>query len=237
MSDFDHEYLIKGAPRVLTKVAREIENFFSEYIDAERDCNFNPMVMNSDGTLSWSGSEESLMVDLDNALAGLTKGNAAKIWAYHGETGRDYIEGCLLLLEKGKNSEAGYWKADVGFNAGMAAIELEQSASVDAAMVLLKELESVCKRANRLAAVLAEMLLTALDRHPSLAANESIWKRIMAIKGPIEASDIMSEQAHNDDDLDPNRVRKLIAMLEAKQLAEGLAEPSGGACTPKAVRL
>ena len=237
MSDFDHEYLIKGPPRVLAKVSREINNFLREYIEAERDCHFSPIVKNNDGSLSWSGSEESLMVDLDNALARLTKGNATKIWAYHGETGRDYIEGCLLLLEKGQNIAAGYWKADVGFKAAMAANELEQSASVDAAMVLLKELESVCKRANRLAAVLAEMLLSALDRHPSLVANDSIWTRVMAIKGPIEASDIMSKRTHNDDEMDPDRVRRLLANIEAKILAEGLTEPAGDACTPKAVRL
>jgi hypothetical protein len=59
----------------------------------------------------------------------------------------------------------------------------------------------------------------------------------MAIKGPIEASDIMSKRTHNDDEMDPDRVRRLLANIEAKILAEGLTEPAGDACTPKAVRL
>lgn len=237
MSDMNHEYLIKGAPRVLAKVSREINNFRSEYRDPERGHYSNLIVKKDDGSLSWSGSEDSLMEELDDGLAGLTNRNATKIWAYHGETGDDYIEGYLLLLEKGKNIEAGYWKADVGFKAAMAAIELDHSASVDAALVLLKELERACKHADRLSAVLAEMLLTALDRHPSLASNESIWTRVMNIKGPIVASDLMSEEASNDDEMDPDRVRHLLAKIEAKILADGMTEPAGDACTPKAVRL
>jgi hypothetical protein len=237
MSDMNHEYLIKGSPRVLTKVVNEINNFRREYGGPESGRNFKSIIENNDGTLSWSCWEESLMVDLDNVLEGLTQRNATKIWAYHGEENDYYIYGCLFAMEKGKCQEAGFWKADVGFNAAMAAIELEQSASEDTALVLLKELERVCKHADRMSAVLAEMLLTALDRHPSLASNESIWTRVMAIKGQIEASDILSERASNDDELDPNRVRRLMANVEAKILADGLTELAGDACTPKAVRL
>lgn len=181
--------------------------------------------------------EDSLMSDLDGALEGLTKRNATKIWAYHGETGDDYINGYLSVMEKGGCTDGGYWDADVGLNAAMAAIELEKSASLDDALGLLKELEWACKQPGRLSAVLAEMLLTALDRHPSLASNESIWKRVMNIKGQIEASDLMSERANNDGEMDPDRVRRLLAKIEAKILADGLTEPAGVACTPKAVRL
>lgn len=237
MSDMNHEYLIKGAPRVLSKVEREINNFRREYGGPESGRNFKSIIENNDGTLSWSCWEDSLMTDLDGALEGLTQRNATKIWAYHGEENDYYIYGCLFAMEKGKCQEAGFWKADVGFNAAMAAIELEQAASVDAAMVLLEELEQVCKHADRLSAVLAEMLLTAMDRHPSLASNESIWTRVMNIKGQIEASDIMSERTCNDDEMDPDSVRRLLAKIEAKILADGLTEPAGDACTPKAVRL
>lgn len=237
MSELSHEYVIKGAPRVLAKAAVEINKIRVEYCDAERSRYSNPVVKNDDGSLSWSGSEGWVLDDLDMALGKLTKRNATKIWAYHGETGDDYIEGYLLLLEKGQNIEAGYWKADVGFKAAMAAIELDQSANVDAALVLLKELEWVCKRVDRLSYVLAEMLLTVLDRHPSLASNESIWTRVMNIKGPIVESDLMSEEASNDCDMDPDSVRHLLSKIEAKILADGMTEPTGDACTPKAVRL
>ena len=237
MYDMNHEYLIKGAPRVLTKVAREINNIRHEYYNPERGRQSNPIAKNHDGSLSWSGSENWLLSDLDEGLAKLTKRNATKIWIYHGEDGDDYIHGYLSVLEKGRCTDGGYWDADVGFNAAMAAIELEKSPSVDDALDLLKELEWACKQPGRLSAVLAEMLLAALDSHPSLASNESIWTRFMAIKGQIEASDIMSERASNDEKLDPNRVRRLLAKIEAKILADGLTEPAGDACTPKAVRL
>lgn len=237
MPDMNHEYLIKGAPRVLTKVKLEINKFRSEYCDPERGRYSKPIVKNSDGTLSWSGTEDSLMSDLDDDLPALTKRNATKIWAYHGETGDDYIHGYLSVMEKGGCTDCGYWDADVGFNAAMAAIELEKSASMDDALDLLKELEWACKHPGRLSAVLAEMLFTALDRHSSLASNESIWKRVMNIKGQIEASDLMSERANNDGEMDPDRVRRMLAKIEAKILTDGLTEPAGDACTPKAVRL
>ena len=237
MCEWSHEYLIKGAPRVLKKVEREIGKFCSEYCDPDYARYGSRTRKNNDGTLSWLSYEDSLMVDLDNALESLTNRNATKIWAYHGEDNENYIYGCLFFMEKGRCKEVGFWNADVDFDAAMAAIELKQSASVDAALVILETLESACKEPGRLSAVLAEMLLTALDRHPSLDANEAIWTRIMAIKCQIEASDFMSQRTHNDDELDPNRASKLIATLEAKQLADGLAKPSGEVCPPKAVRL
>lgn len=42
MPDMNHEYLIKGAPRVLTKVNLEINKFRSEYCDPERVAIANP---------------------------------------------------------------------------------------------------------------------------------------------------------------------------------------------------
>jgi hypothetical protein len=237
MPDLNHEYLVKGAPSVLAKVVKAINHFRSEYVDPERDDYYHPIVKNGDGTLSWTSSEESLMFDLDKELASLTKRNATKIWTYHGETSDDYIEGCLQVLEKGRINDAGYWKADVGFKAAMAAIELEQSASADAALVLLHELEQICKHADRLAAVLADMLLTALERHPSLVANDSIWSRVTAIKAQIAVSDLMSEEASNDDEMDPDRVRRLLANIEAIKLADGLNKPADGACTSTEIRL
>ena len=238
MYDMNHEYHIKGSPRVLSKVVQEINQFRSEYCeDPDRDRTCNPVRKNNDGTLSWSGCENSLMWDLDDSLVGLTSRNATKIWAYHGETNDDCILGYVYFMEKGGRRQAGFWDADVGFQASMAAIELEKSANVDAAKVLLKNLDRACERPGRLSAVLAEMLLVALDRHPALASDDSIWTRIMRLQSQIAASDIKSETASGDRDMDPQRVHGLFAKLEAAQLADCLTAPTGEACPPKALRL
>jgi len=237
MCDMNHEYLIKGSPRVLTKVARVINKFRSEYGDSDRGRYFKPVIANNDGSLSWSVWESVNMMDLDEELAALTHRNATTIWAYHGETSDDYIEGYLLVMEKGSSREAGFWNDDVGFDSAMAAFELGQSPSVEAAMVLLEDLERQCNQPGRMSAVLAEMLLSALLDHPSLAANDAIWTRVTKLQSQIVASDINSEMAGGDSDLDPMRVRRLLAQLEAIKLETGLTEPTGQACLPKAVRL
>ena len=238
MYDMNHEYHIKGSPRVLSKVVQEINQFRSEYCeDPDRDRICNPVRKNNDGTLSWSGCENSLMWDLDDSFVGLTRSNATKILACHGETNDDCILGYVYLMEKGDRRQSGFWDADVGFQAGMAAIELEKSANVDAAMVLLKNLERACERPGRLSAVLAEMLPVALDRSPALASDDSIWTRIMRLQGQIAASDIKSETASGDRDMDSQLAKGLFAKLEAKKLKEVLTPPTGQACLPKAVRL
>lgn len=88
-----------------------------------------------------------------------------------------------------------------------------------------------------MAAVTADMLLTALERHPSLVANDSVWSGVTAIKGQIIASDLMSEKAFNDDEMDPDRVSRLLANIEAMKLADGLIKPAGGTCTSTEIRV
>lgn len=238
MYDMNHEYHIKDSPRVLSKVVQEINQFRSEYCeDPDQDRTCNPVRKNNDGTVSWSGCENSLMWDLDDSLVGLTRRNATKIWAYHGETSDDYIRGYVYFMEKGGRREAGFWDADVGFQAGMAAIELEKSANVDAAMVLLKNLERACERPGRLSGVLAEMMLEALHRHPNLVTHDSIWSRITNLRSQIAASSVDSETASGDYEMDPQRINRLFAKIESCQLADCLTAPTGEACPPKAVRL
>ena len=48
-----------------------------------------------------------------------------------------------------------------------------------------------------------------------------------AIKGQILASDLMSDEASNDDKMDTDRVRSMLAKIEARNLAVGLPELAG----------
>jgi hypothetical protein len=230
------KYRIEGSPRVLAKVVQTINQYQKEYGE-DTDGLSSRVCKNADGSLSWSGWAYSLMWELDRALVKLTRRNATRIWAYHGENNDNYIRGWILSMEKGSDREDGFWAANVGYDAAMAAIELEQSANADAAMVLLKELERACDRPGRLSAVLAEMMLEALHRHPNLVTHDSIWSRITNLRSQIAASSVDSEAASGDYEMDPQRINWLFAKIESCQLADCLTAPTGEACPPKAVRL
>jgi hypothetical protein len=103
----------------------------------------------------------------------------------------------------------------------------------------MRELDRVCERPGRLSAVLAQMLLEALVRHPSLASNATIWTGIMELRSQIAASDIHSETVWGDSDqeLDSNDIDGLFAKIEAGRLMAALSTPTGEACPPKVVRL
>ena len=236
MSETSFYYEIKGTKSSLSKVADTILAFREQF--AERvDVNPYPVTTDADGNMYWMGTLPSPMFELDDDLMALTRRSATKILVYQGEDSDSYIEGCVRLMEKGKYSTLEYWQADVGFDAAMASIKLEETADVHAAGRLLKSLEKACRQPGRLSAVLAQMLLEALDRHPSLAEDEGIWSRISAIRPQIDASDFWSETADGDLGTNPCRIGQLFADIEAKKLASGLMERTGEACPPKDARL
>lgn len=230
------KYRIEGSPRVLQKFVKTIQEYRVDCgngMDGLR-C---PIYDHMDGSLSWAGWQDSLMGELDGYLCALTRRNATRIWAYHGEANDDYRYGCVRRFGKGEVHEAGHWDSDVGFDAAMAAIELQNSKSFDAAMLLVKKLEWECARPGRLSAVLAQMVLEAMVRHPSLAMEGPIWSRVTELRSQISASNLTSETAGGDREMDPNRIGWLFAKIEAGKLLAGLAATTGEACPPKVARL
>ena len=238
MSDsINFKYRIEGSPRVLAKFVQTIKKVRFEYGDGKcADGLGFPVYDRMDGSLTWAGWAGSLVYDNDESLASLTRRNATRILAYHGESNDDYIRGQVLRMEKGEVREVGFWDADVGFPEAMASIKLEGVADMDSAMVLLKALERACDRPGRRSAVLAQMLLEAMLQHPSLARSP-IWTRVMDLRSQLAASDITSDTANGDGDLDSNRIDWLFAKIEAARLMASLTATTGEACPPKVVRL
>lgn len=237
MSYLNHEYRLEGSQSVLEKVIQTMNEYFDDEYDDSMAGGGHEFCENSDGSFSWAFNCRSLLMELDDSLAELTRRNDAKIWVYHEEDNGTYIGSNVYFMGKGHQRQAGLWNADVGYEPAMAAIELEKSANVNVALVLLKILEDACDRPGRLPVVLAEMLLGALDRHPILAADESIWERLMKLQSPIASSYINREEADGDFRKELQRANGLFAKLEANKLKDGLTPPTGQACLPKAVRL
>ena len=241
MSDpFDFTYRVEGSPAVQKKFLQTISHYRDEMAESSSlEGLKSPVLRHTDGSLTWSGWIGPIVFDIDESLVQITSKSAARIWAYHGEDSDDYIRGWVLCIEKGMRSESGFWDADVGYDAAMASIELQSTASVDAAMTLLGELDRACGRPGRLSAVLAQMLLEALGLHPRLASNAAVWTGIMELRSQIAASDIHSETVWGDSEqeLDSSHIDSLFAKIEAGCLMEALSTPTGEACPPKAVRL
>ena len=237
---FDFTYRVEGSPAVKKKFLQTVSHYREEMAEDSSLKGLESRVLrHTDGSLTWAGWAGPIVFDIDKSLAQITRRSSARIWAYHGEDSDDYIRSWVLCIEKGVRSEAGFWDADVGYDAAMASIELQSTASVDAAMTLLGELDRACGRQGRLSAVLAQMLLEALVLHPSLASNAAVWTGIMELRSQIAASDINSETVWSDSEQewDANQIDSLFAKIEAGRLMAALSTPTGEACPPKVVRL